>query len=150
MVAEPGGLLLVYFGYTFCPDVCPTTMAFVKRSLATLPPSDRARVQVAMATVDPGRDTAKKLTDYVRAFVPEGIALRTDDQARLRAATEAFGADFKVSTGGDGKVEVSHTGELYVVDEKGAVILAWPFGTSMKSIRTDLDRLLAGERPPST
>ncbi|MBS1837463.1 MAG: SCO family protein, partial [Actinobacteria bacterium] len=104
---------------------------------------------VAMATVDPGRDTAAKLTDYVTTFVPDGIALRTEDQTQLRAATNAFGADYMVTTGADGKVEVSHTGELYVVDDHGSVILAWPFGTSMKAIRSDLAQLLAGERPPT-
>lgn len=149
MPAAPGGLRLVYFGYTFCPDVCPTTMAFVKRALGELSAEDRARVQVDMVTIDPTRDTAEKLTEYVTTFVPEGTALRTDDPELLRNAARAFGADYKVTTAADGEEEVSHTGDLYVVDDTGIVILAWPFGTSADGIERDLGRLLAGERPPS-
>lgn len=150
MMAEPGELLLVYFGYTFCPDVCPTTMAYVKKALSSLPSEDRDRVKVVMVTIDPARDTAAKLTDYLKAFVPDGAAVRTDDQTLLRSATGAFGADYKVTTAADGTIEVSHTGEVYVVDDTGTVVLAWPFGTTPKDIHADLARLLAGDRPQST
>jgi protein SCO1/2 len=149
MAAAPGGLRLVYFGYTFCPDVCPTTMAFVKRAFASLSAEDRGRVQVDMVTIDPARDSAEKLTEYVTTFVPDGSALRSDDPELLRNAARAFGADYKVSTGADGEEEVSHTGDLYVVDDTGTVILAWPFGTSAEAIERDLGRLLVGQRPPT-
>ncbi len=149
MAAEPGGLRLVYFGYTFCPDVCPTTMAYVKKALGELPDADRDRIHLDMITIDPARDTGDKLTQYVTTFVPDATALRTDDAELLRSAAGAFGADYSVTIGEDGKEEVSHTGDLYVVDDTGTVILAWPFGTSPGAIERDLRRLLAGERPPS-
>jgi len=145
-----GKYQLIYFGYTFCPDVCPTTMAYVKKALSSLPSEDRDRVKVVMVTIDPARDTAAKLTDYLKAFVPDGAAVRTDDQTLLRSATGAFGADYKVTTAADGTIEVSHTGEVYVVDDTGTVVLAWPFGTTPKDIHADLARLLAGDRPQST
>lgn len=150
MVADPGGLLLVYFGYTYCPDVCPTTMSDVKRALASLPAEDRNRVRVDMVTIDPDRDTAEKLTEYVTTFVPTARALRTDDQEALRAAARAFGADYKVTAGPDGEPEVSHTAELYAVDDTGRIVMIWPFGTTYEDLGSDLARLLAGERPPST
>lgn len=149
MSAAPGGMNLVYFGYTFCPDVCPTTMSAVRKVLAALPEGDAARIRVAMVTVDPSRDTARILTDYVANFVDEGIALRTDDDSRLRAAADAFGADYEVLTNDEGDIEVSHTGELYAVDDSGAVVMQWPFGTSHESITRDIRSLLAQADPPT-
>jgi protein SCO1/2 len=148
MAAEPGGIRLVYFGYTFCPDVCPTTMSDVKRALASLPPEQRERVQVDMVTIDPARDTGEKLTEYVTTFVPDATALRTDDPAALRAAASAFGANYSVEPGPEGEPEVSHTAELYAVDDTGRLVLVWPFGTTYEDLGADLSRLLAGERPP--
>ena len=78
--AEPGGLLVVYFGYTNCPDICPTTMADLARALDDLG-DDADRVDVAMVTVDPDRDT-DVLADYVDDFVAGGHALATADERR--------------------------------------------------------------------
>jgi protein SCO1 len=144
--SAPGGLRIVYFGYTSCPDVCPTTMSDLKRALAKLPADERAKVQVDMVSIDPARDTAQKLSDYVTTFIPDATAVRTDDQAALRAATSAFGADYSVTTGSDGTPEVKHTADLYAVDDAGNIVMAWPFGTTSQSLATDLARLLAGDR----
>lgn len=143
MAAEAGGLDIVYFGYTFCPDVCPTTMADVRKALAELPDDEAERVQVAMVTIDPARDTAELLDGYVTNFVPDGVALRTDDDAALRAVTDAFGADYSVETNDEGEVEVGHTAELYAVDDAGTIVMQWPFGTDYQSIARDLRSLLA-------
>jgi cytochrome oxidase Cu insertion factor (SCO1/SenC/PrrC family) len=140
--APPGGLLLVYFGYTHCPDVCPTTLADIKAARREIG-DDAERVEVAMATVDPARDTAEVLPGYVRSFVPEGVALRTTDDARLRAVADVFGADYEVSTTPDGEVEVVHTGNLYAVDDDGLLRLTWTFGTPKDDLAADLERLLA-------
>lgn len=143
MTAPSGGLRLVFFGYTSCPDVCPTTMSDLKRGLLTLSKGDRARVEVGMATIDPGRDTAAKLTDYVTTFIPDGVGLRTTDAAALARAAAPFGATFSVKPGKDGVPEVSHSGDLYAVDDRGRVVLQWPFGTSAKDLGADLAELLA-------
>lgn len=143
MVAEPGGLDLVYFGYTFCPDVCPTTMADLRKALAELEPAERDRLQVAMVSIDPARDSAEHLQKYVTNFVPDGVALRTDDAALLRAAADAFGANYEVKINPKGAEEVSHTGELYAVDDTGTVVMQWPFGTGYKSMARDLRSLLS-------
>lgn len=147
--AAPGGLNLIYFGYTFCPDVCPTTMSDVRRVLAALPEDEADRIEVAMVTVDPGRDTAQVLSEYVANFVDEGVALRTDDDTQLRAAADAFGADYEVLTNDEGDIEVSHTGELYAVDDSGTVVMQWPFGTSHESVTRDIRSLLAQADPPT-
>jgi len=141
--AEPGGLLVVYFGYTSCPDVCPTTMAEIRTGLEDLG-SDADRVEMAMITVDPGRDTGDVLTNYVHAFVPAGHALRTEDDAALRAAADAFGATYQVTENDDGTVEVAHTAHVYVVDDAGRLRVTWPFGTPGADMANDL-RILMGE-----
>ena len=89
------------------------------------------------------------LADYVQAFLPDATSRRTDDDAVLRAVVTAFGGDYSVTTGDDGEPEVSHTAEVYAVDDSGRIVLAWPFGTPAGSIAADLRRLLAGERPPT-
>jgi len=139
--AEDGGLLLVYFGYTSCPDVCPTTMSDVSAALGLM--GDKAdKVQVAMATVDPGRDTGDNLEKYVTAFVPDGIALRTDDATALKTAADAFGASYEVTTTDDGDVEVSHTPYVYVVDDQGLLRDQWNFGTTDDDMAHDMELLL--------
>src|SRR5690606_40197961 len=85
-------LLLVYFGYTSCPDVCPTTMADVSAALVDLPPDKAGRVRVAMVTVDPERDTDEILAGYLAHFFSRGIALRTDAPTAIEAAAAAYGA----------------------------------------------------------
>ena len=140
-VAGPDRVLVVYFGYTSCPDVCPTTLADLRRALEDL--GRRADdVDVAMATIDPGRDTDEVLTGYLTSFVPEGHPLRTTDDTELRAAADAFGADYRVGTDEDGEVEVEHTGFLYAVDDEGRLRLTWPFGTEWQTIEGDLRWLL--------
>jgi protein SCO1/2 len=144
--AAPGELLITYFGYTSCPDVCPTTLADLRRALRDLG-DDAARVDLAMVTVDPERDTAEVLTGYVQSFVPGAHALRTDDPASLRAAADAFGASYSVTTADDGRVEVAHSAAMYVVDPNGTVTLTWPFGVAADDLRLDLEALLAEVAP---
>jgi protein SCO1/2 len=139
--AAPGQVLVVYFGYTSCPDVCPTTMADLRRALEELG-GQADDVDVAMATVDPERDTDEVLTAYVRSFVPGGYPLRTTDDGELRTAAEAFGADYRVETSPAGDVEVEHTGFLYAVDDQGMLRLTWPFGTQWQAIEGDLRWLM--------
>lgn len=138
----PDELLIVYFGYTSCPDVCPTTMSDLRRAIGELPADDAAAIDVAMVTIDPDRDNADVLTKYVRTFVPDGYALRTDDPQLLRRAADLFGADYSVTPTADGEPEVAHTGFLYAVDAEGRLRLQWSFGTPAEAIRNDLALLL--------
>jgi protein SCO1/2 len=140
--APAGHVLLVYFGYTSCPDICPTTLADVRDARAKLG-ADGAKVDLAMVTIDPDRDTAANLTAYVTTFVPTGQALRTTDAAALSAAAAAFGASYEVTTTPEGKVEVGHSAYLYGVDPSGRVRVVWPFGVTVKDLNADLRLLLA-------
>jgi protein SCO1/2 len=143
-IAAPGEVLIVYWGYTACPDVCPTTLAEVRKALREI--GDKAEsVDVAMITVDPDRDTVDVLPVYVQAFVADGVAVRTDDAEVLAAAAEPFGVQYSVTIQDDGWVDVVHTGFLYAVDDQGLIRLTWPFGIESEDIAADLRVLLDEE-----
>ena len=141
LVADDGEILLVYFGYTSCPDVCPTTLSDVRRAADQLD-DDAERLDLAMITIDPEVDTPDIVTGYVRSFLPQAVALRTLDDEQLRTVADGFGADYGV-TEADGKDEVFHTPSLYAVDSAGQLILTWSFGTPADDIASDLERLLS-------
>ena len=143
--AEAGKLLIVYFGYASCPDVCPTTMADLRSALTRLG-DDAHRIELAFVTVDAARDTAAVLAPYVASFVPGAHALRPPDQPTLAAAERAFGARSSIEHDLQGRTEVSHTPLCYVVDAGGRVVLEWDFGTAAPKMAEDLRILLrAGE-----
>jgi protein SCO1/2 len=143
--APSGRLLFVAFGYTNCPDVCPTTLYDVKKALASLSRAEAKRVEVAFATVDPERDTPETVVDYLGSFVTGGHPLRTTDLTVLRAAQKAFNVTSQVVKQPDGTVEVSHTARSFVVDDQGRIAVEWAFGTPYDSMAHDLRILLARE-----
>jgi protein SCO1/2 len=142
--AEPGGFQSVYFGYTNCPDVCPTTMADWAVTLRRLPEDLAAQVSTVMVTVDPDRDN-DILPGYVESFVADAEAAGTTDADRLAAAAEPFGVSYDVSTNDEGDIEVSHSGFLYLVDDQGRLVVTWPFGTSSSEMAADVEQLFAAE-----
>jgi protein SCO1/2 len=139
--AAPGGLLVVYFGYTACPDVCPTTLAAVRSALRFLG-QDASRVELSMATIDPQRDTNSNFPGYVQSFIVNAHALRTTNITDLRTVTDRFGANFSVTVSSDGTEDVTHTGSLYIVDQHGVVVDTMPFGVTSADIANDLRILL--------
>ncbi len=141
MRADPGEVLVVYFGFTACPDICPTTLADLRDALSAMG-EDAARIDVAMVTIDPERDTDVTIEAYLRSFVPDGIPLRTNDSGELDVVADAFGADFDVIKSADGAVEVYHTAYLYAIDDEGVIEVIWPFGAEPEVIAADLTQLL--------
>jgi len=150
MRAADGELLLVYFGYTFCPDICPTTMSDVSVALNELPDGLADRVEAAMVTVDPERDTDEVLTAYLDHFFDRSRALRTDDVDLVEDAAEAFGVRYEVEDHrpGDTDYDVSHSAVTYVVDDTGTVVVEWPFGLDSLDMADDLRTLLTEEPAP--
>jgi len=149
--AQKGGYRLVFFGFTSCPDVCPTTLSDLKRAIKQLPADQRGKVDVAVMTIDPDRDLPAKITEYVDTFFPKnGTALRASEPAVLSAAAGAFGVSYGVKAGTDGTPDVSHSGDLYVVDDDGKVVLQWPFGTAAASMSSDLATLFARQQSASS
>lgn len=147
MQAPPNELYLVYFGYTSCPDVCPTTMSDIRVALDGLPKEKSSKVTVAMVTVDPERDTPEILNGYLAHFFDHSLALRTTDAAQLTAAAGAFGVKFEVASHSAGAAyNVAHTAVTYVVDDTGTVVVEWPFGLATDDMTSDLLTLLNREQ----
>lgn len=143
-VARPGEVLVVYFGYTNCPDMCPTTMVAVKNAKNRIGPGLAGRVDLAMVTVDPARDKGENLSRYLGSFADRNHALVPADDNELEAAKAAFQVTSSVTEKSDGTAEVSHSASAYVVDDTGTVVVEWPFGLDAESMANDLMILLSG------
>ena len=115
-----GKAVVVFFGFTHCPDVCPTTLAEVSQVMQALGP-DAQRVQVLFVTVDPERDTKEVLAKYVTAFDPRFLGLYGDAAATQRAAKE-FKVYYEKRKAGD-SYSVDHSGQTYVIDPQGRLRL---------------------------
>lgn len=144
MRAPDGELLVVYFGYTSCPDICPTTMSDLSVAVNDLPPELADRVTVSMVSVDPDRDTPEVLAGYLGHFFDTSMPLWAEDPSALAAAADAFDVRFEVAPHepGDTDYEVSHSAVTYVVDDTGTVVVEWPFGFDSEHMTTDLTNLL--------
>ncbi len=136
-----GDIALIYFGYTFCPDVCPLTLWDVKQALADF--EGKNRVKVIFVSVDPERDTPDVLAKYLSGFDPEYIGL-TDDFEKVEAVMKPFGAfaekeDVEGSAAG---YLVNHTARLYLLTPEQELMLMYPFGFEPEDLRSDLTHLL--------
>ncbi|MFM2404991.1 MAG: hypothetical protein RL223_2871 [Pseudomonadota bacterium] len=137
-----GKVVVVFFGFTQCPDVCPTTMgelAEVKRALG----ADGARVQGIFVSVDPARDTPEVLKAYVANFGPDMLGLRGTPEETL-AAAKHFKVYFnKVPGKTDTSYTVDHTAGSYVFDTQGKVRLFTRYGSGAQALADDIRLLLA-------
>ncbi len=136
-----GKIVFLFFGYTQCPDVCPTTMAEMAAVMQSLGPQ-AAQVQVLFVTLDPERDTQELLAQYVPAFHPSFIGLRGD-----AAATAATAKEFKVfyakSPGATpGSYSIDHTAGSYVFDRTGKIRVFVRHGHGPAPIVHDIKLLL--------
>jgi protein SCO1/2 len=137
-----GKLTVVFFGYTQCPDACPTTMAELAGILKTLGP-DAARVQVVFITVDPSRDTAALLKNYVANFRPDFLALRPDE-AQVRQLTKDFKLVVEKVPGRTAdSYTIDHTAGCYVFDTQGHIRLFATQSLDPALLTDDLKTLLA-------
>jgi len=139
-----GKAVVLFFGYTHCPDVCPTTLATMNDAMGLLG-GDAGRVQVLFATLDPARDTPQLLEQYVPGFHPGFIGLRGDD-----AATAALAREFKVFFAKQpGKTadsySIDHSTGSYAYDPQGRLRLLIRHGETPANIAADLRVLLAGK-----
>lgn len=125
-----GQLMLVYFGFTYCPDICPTDLQAIGQALDKLG-RDGERVQPLFVTVDPERDTAQHLAEYVPLFHPRLIGL-TGSVDAVRKAADAYKVYFaKVPTGKEASdYTVDHTAFIYLMDRNGNYLGFFPPGTT--------------------
>ena len=136
-----GQIVLLYFGYTFCPDVCPTTLAEVSKAMDILGKKER-QVQFIMVSVDPGRDTPEMLRDYVTHFHPNFLGVTGSEDAIAALAT-LYGVFYEKHEGTEATgYLVDHTATVMVIDQEGYLKLIFPFGTSAEDIAADLAFML--------
>jgi len=136
-----GKWVILYYGYTFCPDVCPTTMMQLGRMMPLLG-KDAKKVQVFMISVDPERDTPERLKEYVTYFHPDFIGL-TGTPEEVADAAAPFGIYYKKKEveGASGYL-MDHTASVTVLDPEGRVRLIWPYGVEAEEMAEDLKHLM--------
>jgi cytochrome oxidase Cu insertion factor (SCO1/SenC/PrrC family) len=128
-----GKLVVLYFGYTNCPDVCPTELQSISLALDQLGAAAEA-VQPVFITVDPERDTPARLADFVRAFHPRLIGL-TGSVAEIRKTAIAYRTFFAKSSGATpGEYSVDHTGFIYLIGKDGQYLGFLPPGLAPEEI----------------
>jgi protein SCO1 len=114
-----GKVVLVYFGYTHCPDICPTSLAAVAKAISALTPAERDKVAALMISVDPPRDTPERMREYVSFFHPKMVGL-VGAPAETEALAVAYGAGYtRAPVRPDGGYLVDHAAGIYVVDPAG-------------------------------
>lgn len=137
-----GHWTLAFFGFTYCPDICPATLhvlASAKRLLADLPAADRP--EVLMISVDPGRDSPERLAEYIPFFDPSFRGVRIDDR-HLPELARAFGAAYAYSPLGEDGYTVDHTASLFLVDRDARVAGIIPTPHTAEGIAADWRRIL--------
>jgi protein SCO1/2 len=136
-----GKAVVVFFGYTQCPDVCPTTLATLAEALRRLGP-DAANVQVLLVTIDPERDTAEVLSHYVTAFDPSFLGLSGDAEATARTAKE-FKILYQKQPGRTpGSYTMDHSAGTFVFDPEGRLRLYAGHGQDADVFAHDIRELL--------
>jgi protein SCO1/2 len=136
-----GKVAVVFFGYTQCPDVCPTTLAELAAVKKQLGP-DGGQVVGVFVTVDPERDSAEVLKSYVGSFGPDFVALRGSAE-QVKLAAREFKVFFaKVPGKTEGSYTIDHTALSYVFDKQGRIRLAVRYGAGVEAVAHDLKVLL--------
>jgi len=139
--SQQGRLVMLFFGYTSCPDVCPVTLAEMKQIKARLK-EQAGDVRFVYVTVDPDRDTPERLQRYLAAFDPTFIGL-TAPQQDLEPVWKAYGVYRAIQPGQSAAgYLVDHTARTYLVDRRGRLRLTYAFGTPVEDVVEDMRFLL--------
>ena len=137
-----GKIVLLYFGYTFCPDICPATLGNTGQAIRRLNITEED-VQLIMISLDPERDTPQKLATYVAHFHPSFVGV-TGSQEQLNEVASLYGIFYeKVEGSTDANYIINHTATLLVIDREGYLKLIFPFGVSVDEIADDLGYMLS-------
>lgn len=138
---QKGKIVLLFFGYTSCPDVCPVTLATFKQVNDNLG-EDAQKVRFVMITADPDRDTPDKVAEYAARFNPEFIGL-SGDMTALASIWKELGVfvEKQESDSAAGYL-VSHTASVYVLNQSGSLFMTFPYGTTATEIADDIRQIL--------
>jgi len=137
-----GKLRFIFFGYTSCPDICPTALSFISASLKELNEEEREQVQVFFISVDPERDTAEKLRDYTKYFHSNIIGL-TGSKSEIDQVVKNYGAAYrKVESDSAMGYLVDHSASVYVIGKKGKIVDMLPHGLPVEAITKTIRDLI--------
>ncbi len=138
---QRGKVVVLYFGYTGCPDVCPTTLNDLRQMMAQL--DDRSsQIEVAFITVDPDRDTPELAAEYAARFNPEFVGLSGSEE-ELQPVWDSFWIFRALEPHEPGEYYlVDHTSRVYVIDPQGSLRLTFPFGMEASAMAADVAQLL--------
>lgn len=127
-------VLLVSFGYTHCPDVCPANLGASAQAITRLAPEERQKVRFLMIAVDPARDTPEALRQYLAFFHPDMLGMSTSPEA-LAAIAKVFKAIYiTAEPGPNGEYAVDHSAQTWLLNTKGELVRTLEFGTSTNDI----------------
>ncbi|WP_457665665.1 SCO family protein [Thiolapillus sp.] len=139
-----GKLVLLYFGYTSCPDVCPTNLSQLAMAVKRLSPQERNKLQVLFISVDPARDTPAKLAEYVTYFDSAFLGV-TGTPSLVAKVAKAYGVSYrKVKYEGNMGYLVDHASLTYLVDPQGQLRETLPHAAPIKKILSAIRRWLPG------
>jgi len=138
-----GKAVLLFFGYTYCPDICPTALASVAAALNQLRAEELAQTAVIFVSVDPRRDTPERLKEYAAFFHPAIVGVTGSPEAVAEVARRygAFYAEQPVDTAGGGYV-VDHTSDTYVIGRDGRLLGKLPHGAAPEQMAAELRKIL--------
>ncbi|GAB4579750.1 MAG: SCO family protein [Anaerolineales bacterium] len=136
-----GKLVILFFGYTSCPDVCPATLGVLSQAMQLLGQEAEA-VQVLYISVDPARDTPERLAEYVTHFNPNFLGV-TGTPEEIAQTAALYGVYYEIQEKEAEEIYwIDHTASLMVIDQQGRLKLVLPFGVSAEEVAADLRRLL--------
>ena len=138
-----GRWMLIYFGYTYCPDVCPTTLAVIGQALDKLPPDQRKQIAPIFITVDPERDTPKVMGDYVVNFAPDMVGL-TGPLEAVEKAEHEYKVYAKKHAEADGSYSMDHSSIVYLMDPDGRYREIFSGEVNAAQMADGLKKLFAG------
>ncbi len=137
-----GKLMLVFFGYTHCPDVCPTELQNMSDVIGKLGP-DAKQIAPIFISVDPARDTPRAVADYVGNFSPQIIGL-TGTQDEVASAAKAYRVYFKKAGGSQGNYFVDHSAFIYLMDRNGKYITHFMFNAPADTVVKEIRKYITG------
>jgi len=139
-----GKIVLLYFGYTTCPDVCPATMSEVADAFEMLGDRKASQIQFLWITVDPERDTPEKMEDYVQHFRPDFLGLVPRSAEETLAVATQYGIYYeKKDYGSATGYLMDHTATITMIDRDGYIRVVYPFGTTAGDLAADLRYVLS-------
>lgn len=137
-----GKVVAIYFGYTQCPDICPTSLGYLSLALGQLSPAELAGFQGLFVSVDPARDSLQRLKEYGEYFNPAILGI-TGSVEQIDAVVKQYGAAYGITeTGSQMGYIVDHSADTYLIDRQGRLSTVLSHGTSPADVLAELRKLM--------